>query len=94
MESGAEEGDCAPGMGCDHIISITGHSQSRCLHMADGCYQARGLTFVQYEVYAGIINPKLYDSVCKACWKSTALHGAPSGTESGGEVSSSSTAPA
>ena len=74
----------------DHIISITGRTQARCLHMADGCYRARGLTFVQYEVHSGAVDPKLYDSVCKSCWKCTALHKAPSSTESSDEASSSS----
>ena len=74
----------------DRVISITGHSGVRCLHMADGCYRARGLTFVQYEVHSGYVDPKLYDSVCKTCWKSAAPGYAPSSAESDDEVSSSS----
>jgi hypothetical protein len=74
----------------DHIISITGRTQARCLHMADGCYRARGLTFVQYEVHSGAVDPRLYDSVCKSCWKCTALYKVPSITASSDETSSSS----
>ena len=58
----------------DYIVSITGRSRSRCLHMADGCYRARDFKFVQYEVYSGIVDAQLYDNVCMACWKGSSLH--------------------
>ena len=58
----------------DYIVSITGRSRSRCLHMADGCYRARDFKFVQYEVYPGIVDAQLYDNVCMACWKGSSLH--------------------
>ena len=82
--------DGYPDIEYDRIVSITGRTRARCLHMADGCYRARGLTFVQYEVHSGAVDPKLYDSVCKMCWKLSALHKAASSAESRVEASSSS----
>ena len=53
----------------DYVISITGRTRRRRLHAAGGCYRARAMSFVQYEVFSGRVDPSPYTAVCRSCWK-------------------------
>ena len=80
----------------DFIVSITGRTRRRCLHAAGGCYRARALTFVQYEVYSGRVDPSSYTAVCRTCWKGSSAEmladEAPQASEDSSSSSSSDAA--
>ena len=75
----------------DYVISITGRTHRRCLHAAGGCYRVRTMSFVQYEVYTGRVEPSLYTAVCRVCWKGSAAEMlAPQVLQTDSDTSSSS----
>ena len=75
----------------DYVVSITGRTHRRCLHAAGGCYRVRTMSFVQYEVYTGRVEPSLYTAVCRVCWKGAAAEMlAPQALQADADTSSSS----
>ena len=75
----------------DYVVSITGRTRRRCLHAAGGCYRARTMSFVQYELYTGHVEPSLYTAVCRVCWKGAAAEMlAPQAAPDDADTSSSS----
>ena len=86
-----DRADAADAGAFDYVVSITGRARRRCLHAAGGCYRARTMSFVQYEVYAGRVEPSLYTAVCRVCWKGAAAEMlAPEVQQADAETSSSS----
>ena len=54
-----------------YLISITARATRRCLHLADGCWRARGHNFADYELLAELPEATRYTSVCRDCWRTS-----------------------
>ena len=71
-----------------YIVSTTARGRRRCLHIADGCYRARGYFFEESEIFAELPCATKYTNVCKTCWRQSAT--AQRLSEEAGSSSSSS----
>jgi hypothetical protein len=51
------------------IIACTKRGASRCLHKGNGCWRARGLAFLTYELcHSSPVPAPLYNTHCRDCW--------------------------
>ena len=56
-----------------YIISTTARGLRKCLHIADGCYRARGYIFEESEIFSELPPATRYTNVCKTCWRQSAI---------------------
>ena len=52
-----------------YVVAYSGKARRPRLHLRDGCYQARGLRFRDFELFDMDIVPQhLYGEYCHKCW--------------------------
>ena len=58
----------AAAAGVQYLIAVAAKKKGACLHLAEGCWRARGRIFSSWEAVEGTPGPDAFSRFCKDCW--------------------------
>ena len=54
--------------GVQYLIAVAAKKKGACLHLAEGCWRAKGRFFSSWEPVEGTPGPDSFSRFCRDCW--------------------------